>query len=127
MEKSQNKDRYIPYAVSIAAFLAALIALGVSTPRLIKTDNCGNVDLGFDYLGVIVALLALMVTLMVGWNIWQTIDAKNAIKDFEEKTKNYEQDLQNKVDAVKTELQGQLDSRESALYNHVSALLYQTI
>lgn len=113
--------------MSITAIIIAVIALAISLPRLIWTDKFGKVNLGFDYLGVIVALLAIMVTLMVGWNIWQTIDAKNAIKDFEKKTKNYEQDLQNKVDAVKTELQGQLDSRESALYNHVSALLYQTI
>lgn len=113
--------------MSITAIIIAVIALAISLPRLIWTDKFGNVNLGFDYLGVIVALLAIMVTLMVGWNIWQTIDAKNAIKDFEKKTKNYEQDLQNKVDAVKTEMQEKLDSRETALYNHISALLYETI
>lgn len=113
--------------MSITAIIIAVIALAISLPRLIWTDKFGKVNLGFDYLGVIVALLAIMVTLMVGWNIWQTIDAKNAIKDFEKKTKNYEQDLQNKVDAVKTEMQEKLDRRETALYNHISALLYETI
>lgn len=80
MEKSQNKDRYIPYTISIVAIIIAIIALAISLPRLLWTDKFGNVDFGFDYLGVIVALLALMVTLMVGWNIWQTIISREEVR-----------------------------------------------
>lgn len=113
--------------LSITAIIISVVALALVEPRTLKINEWGDIDAGFDYLGFIIGVLALMVTLMVGWNIWQTIDAKNAIKGFEEKTKNYEQDLQNKVNAVKADMQERLDSRETALYNHISALLYQTI
>lgn len=127
MEKSQNKERYIPYTMSISAIIIAVVALAVSLPRLLWTDKFGKVELGFDYLGVIVALLALMVTLMVGWNIWQTIDAKNSIKEFREKTENYDNDLQNKADSIKEQLQNEFDKKETVLYNHLTSLLYKEI
>lgn len=34
-------------------------------------------DLGFDYQGVIVGVLSLLVTVLIGWNIYTLIDLKN--------------------------------------------------
>lgn len=34
----------------------------------------------FDYLGLIIGILALMITFVVAWQIWATIDSKNEIK-----------------------------------------------
>lgn len=113
--------------MSISAIIIAVVALAVSLPRLIWTDKFGEVDLGFDYLGVIVALLALMVTLMVGWNIWQTIDAKSNVKAFADKTENYDRDLQEKADCIKKELEKEFEEKEKVLYNHLTLLLYETI
>lgn len=98
-----KSDKYASFTLSIAALVVAGIALAVSVPRLFKEDDCGNIDLGIDYLGIIIGLLALMVTLMVAWNIWQTMEAKRSIEKFESKTENYDSDLNAKIEAVKSD------------------------
>ena len=40
-------------------------------------------QLGFDYIGVIVGILALLVTILIGWNIYQLVDVKGIRKEFE--------------------------------------------
>ena len=40
-------------------------------------------QLGFDYIGAIVGILALLVTVLIGWNIYQLVDVKGIRKDFE--------------------------------------------
>lgn len=42
---------------------------------------CRTPDLGFDYLGVLVGSLAIMVTYLVAWNIHTAIDANHKIKE----------------------------------------------
>ena len=42
---------------------------------------CRTSDLGFDYLGVIIGSLAIMVTYLVAWNIHTAIDANHKIKE----------------------------------------------
>ena len=38
----------------------------------------------FDYYGVIVGILSLLVTALIGWNIYTAIDIKNSVKKLEE-------------------------------------------
>ena len=38
----------------------------------------------FDYYGVIVGILSLLVTALIGWNIYTAIDVKNSVKKLEE-------------------------------------------
>lgn len=107
--------------MSITAIIIAVIALAISLPRLIWTDKFGKVNLGFDYLGVIVALLALMVTLMVGWNIWQTMEARRAIEKFDDRTRNFDAELDKKVETIKdnliAEIKGLQDKTSEELIN----------
>lgn len=126
-DKHHKSDKYASFVLSIVAIVIAVVALAISTPRHIGEDCCGRIDLGIDYLGIIIGLLALMVTLMVGWNIWQTIDAKNYIKEFEDKTNKYEEDLQAKVNEIKEELLREFDNKEKITYNIISSLFYQSI
>lgn len=99
--KHHKSDKYTSIILSIIAIVVAAIALAVSSPRDAGKICCRKFDLGFDYLGIIIGLLALMVTLLVAWNIWQTIEAKRSIEKFEEKTNNYNDDLEAKVNAIK--------------------------
>lgn len=101
LNPSHKGDKYSSICLSIVAIVLAAIALGVAIPRLLNKDCCGNIDLGIDYLGIIIGLLALMVTLMVAWNIWQTMEAKRSVERFEEKTNQYDKDLDAKVEAIK--------------------------
>ena len=53
------------------------------SPRIIK----GN-DLGFDYLGLIVGVLSLLVTILIGWNIYTLIDFDSKINKIVNKILN---------------------------------------
>ena len=60
---------------SIAAIIMSICSLARNSERI----------LGFDYLGVIVGILTLLVTFLVAWQIWQTIGAGRKIKEIEAK------------------------------------------
>ena len=73
--------------VSIVALIIAIVALCRTCPR--------TVSLSFDYLGVIIGVLSVLVTAVIGWNIYSILDIKglrsendSKIKDLEEKFYN---------------------------------------
>lgn len=70
--------------LSITAIIISVLALALVEPRTLKINEWGDIDSGFDYLGFIIGILALMMTLMVGWNIWQTIASREEIKEARE-------------------------------------------
>lgn len=56
----------ISIAISLTAIIISIIAICNVYPR----------ELGIDYLGWIVGILALLTTILLGWNIYTTIDIK---------------------------------------------------
>lgn len=90
---------------------AIALLLGVfSTCRLYYR----TVDLGFDYMGVIVGSLAILVTFLVGWNIYSAIDAKEKIKFY-----------QDEIDGLKTLQEEQMKAFEKKSYK-IQGDLYNT-
>lgn len=71
---------------SIAAIIMSVVALAHTRPRTLYSVDDKTVVLGFDYIGVIVGILALLVTFLAAWNIWKTIDSKNEIQRAVEET-----------------------------------------
>lgn len=67
--------------IALIAIAALVIAICKSFPRL---------DLGFDYMGVIVAIFSTIVTLLLGWQIYNLFDIKSIAKDNDERKKDYE-------------------------------------
>lgn len=50
-------------------------------------------DLGFDYIGVIVGILSLLVTVLIGWNIYQVIEIKQELRENKKYTERLENEL----------------------------------
>lgn len=50
-------------------------------------------DLNFDYMGVIVAILSLLVTVLIGWNIYSLIDLKEYRRIYKELSEKMEKDI----------------------------------
>lgn len=80
--------------VSVLLSIAAIIFCIAALYRNIKDDN-----LGYDYLGVIVGILALFITFVVAWQIWATIATKEDIKKVTEAA--------DKLDTLEVELNKQ--------------------
>lgn len=60
--------------ISVLSCIVSFFSLWIALPIMQK-----NGIPPFDYIGVTVAILALLVTLLIGWNIWSTIDVKNSV------------------------------------------------
>ena len=63
---------YWSNCLSIAAIICSVVAICVSLPSA--------PELGIDYIGVIVGILSLLVTMLIGWQIWNTIAIEKKIK-----------------------------------------------
>lgn len=62
------------------SFVISIIALGGKFPRVVTVTENGLIDGGYDYLGIIVAILSLFVALLLGWQIFSIIDLKDMRK-----------------------------------------------
>lgn len=65
--------------------IAAIHHFVVFFPRIINTQSyeqgqSGYAHLGVDYLGIIVAMFAIIITILVTWNIYSTIKAKEELR-----------------------------------------------
>lgn len=70
----------IKWFLSIVSFLFSLAVLCKAFPRLIEIPN----ETGFDYMGFIVGVLSLLVTVLLGWNIYSVIDLRNIKSELED-------------------------------------------
>lgn len=71
---------YWSNCLSITAIICSLVAICVSLPSA--------PNLGMDYTGVIVGILSLLVTMLIGWQIWNVIAIDKKIRDEVNKAKS---------------------------------------
>ena len=88
-------ERWLIYPFLAASFFMSLIAICRTCPREVTQQN-----LGFDYMGVIVGIFALLVTVLIGWNIYTLID----LKELSKKSKDMEENFSKTLDSKITEL-----------------------
>jgi hypothetical protein len=70
--KAYKSYAWITIPLSIAAIIFSIMAICVSCPR--------ELDLGFDYQGVIVGILSLLVTMLIGWQIYNLFMLKSEME-----------------------------------------------
>lgn len=71
---------YWSNCLSIAAIICSVVAICVSLPSV--------PELGIDYIGVIVGILSLLVTMLIGWQIYNVITIDKKIRDEVNKAKS---------------------------------------
>lgn len=84
---------YWSNCLSIAAIICSVVAICVSLPSA--------PELGIDYIGVIVGILSLLVTMLIGWQIWNVIAID---KKIDGKAKQTSDSLTKSIDATKKEM-----------------------
>nr|DAV29478.1 MAG TPA: Positive regulator of sigma(E), RseC/MucC [Caudoviricetes sp.] len=65
------------YVIPILSLIISVIALAVALPR----PN----NLGFDYLGVIVAIISLATAFAVGFQIWNALSLEKRLQELKAK------------------------------------------
>ena len=71
MNNDERADIHNGIAWAIIIALASII-MGI----VAVAHKCPRYNLDFDYLGLLVGILSLLVTALLGWNIYQVIDLK---------------------------------------------------
>lgn len=70
--KGFDKHLTISWIALALSTMAIIVSLVVAFPRQ---------DLGFDYLGFIVGILALLVTVLIGWDIYKAVSIEKTIAE----------------------------------------------
>lgn len=96
------------YVIPILSLIISVIALAVALPR----PN----NLGFDYLGVIVAIISLATAFAVGFQIWNALSLENRLKELQAKI---EADNIAKINSLKEKL----TARSNELSFNLTALI----
>lgn len=100
--------------LSGASILISIIAIcmaGYRTPNL-----------GFDYQGVIIAILSLLVTILIGWQIYNVIYVENRVrKSMESVIKNLDEKIESRTKSAKEEAIG------TSLYNLGLIMFYNKL
>ena len=84
---------YWSNCLSIAAIICSVVAICVSLPS--------TPELGIDYIGVIVGILSLLVTMLIGWQIWNVIAID---KKIDGKVKQTSDSLTESINVTKKEM-----------------------
>ena len=110
----------IALVLGAAGLTCGIIALCNMVPR----ENSE-----FDYLGLLVGILSLLVLFTVGWQIYTIIDTKSTIEEqnkalisIKDEYKKLNKKLEDKSDFIELQRQGQLSIIAKSLDNHALAL-----
>lgn len=96
--------------VSVLALVFSIIAICRSFYR--------TIDLGFDYMGVIVGVLAVLVTCLVAWNIHSAIDANHKIMEMRNEIDN----LRSSIDSDKLASERKINKLKAELYDNIVSI-----
>lgn len=92
------------YVIPILSLIISVIALAVALPR----PN----NLGFDYLGVIVAIISLATAFAVGFQIWNALSLENRLKGLKTQV---EKEYSTKMDSLEKRLKDDYNNRVADL------------
>lgn len=121
----------IGFYVRILAYIGILFCLGVGIhyigvfyPRFKDVGEHITYiqSLGVDYWGIIVGFLTLLVTLLVAWNIYSTIKAKDELKDAKEEIINFKKKSQEEIERVSETMRKLPQEKFDKIEQHLTRL-----
>lgn len=100
------------YIIPILSLIISIIALAVALPR----PN----NLGFDYLGVIVALISTATALAVGFQIWNALSLEGRVKKMYERIRTENEKV---ISELKAKNKADLKKNNTIIMHSVGYLL----
>lgn len=83
----------------VSGFIASVLSLGLSALAICRCYYSADF-LELDYIGVIVGILAILVTCLVGWNIYTVIDLNTKVKNIQDEQSNFIISLDDRVNSI---------------------------
>ena len=94
--------------LSIGALMVSVIAIWICAPRY--------EELGFDYTGVIVTVLSLLVTILIAWQIYITLTLDNRVKQY----------ISDRIRSTKGDIYQDMDTKIKDYDYHLGSILLHT-
>lgn len=104
--------------------LANLVFAGFNLYYLCK-DYPRTQDLDIDYVGVIVGVLSILVTLLVGWQIFQNVDFSRRLKKIEAEFERFNNDSRDKIQNYEVIINQKMDYMDSKAIDYTALLSMQ--
>lgn len=99
-----DNEKSIFWICVILTMAMAFTAMMIALPRV-----CGiKSNINFDYQAMIVTILGIFITVLIGWQIWQTMASREEIKDARKAAKKANKVAQ-EVSSLKTEFENSLN------------------
>lgn len=90
---------FIGIGISLSCSIAAICIASPHIPQL-----------GFDYQGVLVGILSALVTILIGWQIWNLISAKDNLKKMSEEIEEAHQATTKQINDFKQQINASVGS-----------------
>lgn len=94
---------WVSLTISSVAIIISIIALAIVAP-----SDLSEGGLDFDYLGAIVGVLSILVTILIGYQIYTVINVKESLKEVHLIRTEMDTKLQDKVDSLTDEFKEEL-------------------
>lgn len=94
--------------LSIGALIISVIAIGICAPRY--------KELGFDYTGIIVTVLSLLITILITWQIYITLTLDNRVKQY----------ISDRIRSTKADIYQDIDTKIKDYDYHLGSILLHT-
>ncbi len=92
---------WIAFSISCVAILLSFIAIGATRPV--------RGELDFDYYGAIVGVLAFLITVLMGYQIYTVINVKEELKEMKTMRDSLEQRIEDQKNAITAEYKQEFD------------------
>ncbi len=118
----KNRCGSFPTVLGVVSLVTSYIAIAIAAPRYLEPSI-----LGFDYLGVIVGILAALITLIVGMQLYNALrlkedaDEVSKAKDHIDKYAERIDELKNQADALSKTL-AELNKKTKVLEEDIKQL-----
>jgi hypothetical protein len=89
-------------ALSVWAIAISIISLGI-TIWLSCRVYPHNENLKFDYQGVIVAILGILITFLIGWQVYSALEIKRSVKKALDESRNLANKLNKRIEQLNSD------------------------
>lgn len=98
----------------IKSYWSNYLSIGAISCSIVTiiTVHPSTSELGLDYMGIIVGILSLLVTLLLGWQIWSIISIDKKIND---KVEYLNKEINDKVNSINVSLNENINKAQESL------------
>lgn len=109
------KARIISITISTLALVCSIVAICLIAPR--------KGELSFDYMGVIVGILSLLVTVLIGWNIATALNLKEEWMQFKQSSEDSQKKVKELMASYSIRIEDDM-TRTSAYTDYLQGEVY---